>query len=82
MTYVKVVVLHKRCRTCHSKYSDEEPNGAACQHHLLLGVVPLRLLASCPDAYPQDQHVEQDDRDHARDVNHLESWCLHNEIRH
>lgn len=59
-----------RVLTSHGEDADKEADGAARQHDLLLGVVAGWLLPRRPDPHRQDQHVEQDDRDHPRYVDH------------
>ena len=55
----------------HREDADEEADGAARQHHLLLAVVAGLLLPGGPYSHAQDQQVEQDDRHYPRDVDHL-----------
>lgn len=55
----------------HCEYSDEKPDRATGQHHLLLGVVARLLLPGRPYSHTENQQVEQNDRDYTGDVDHL-----------
>ncbi|KYQ58990.1 hypothetical protein ALC60_01997, partial [Trachymyrmex zeteki] len=61
----------------HREYPDEEPDRAAGQHDLLLGVVARFLFPGRPYSHAQDQQVEENDGNYPGDVDHFRGIGVH-----